>query len=93
MSRHHRYNGVAKGAEWERLRQQVKDRDDHRCQRCGGAGRLEIHHVIELVHGGTNDLDNLSALCRLCHIDKHRPERPNNDEWMALVRELRIEGA
>ena len=89
MSRHHNYSGIAKGAEWERLRQQVKDRDDHRCQYCGGAGRLEVHHVIELERGGTNDLDNLSALCRTCHIEKHRPKRPNKDEWMTMIRELR----
>ena len=52
MSRHHRYSGIAKGPEWERCRRMAKERDGWRCQKCGRAGRLEVHHVIELAHGG-----------------------------------------
>ena len=89
MSRHHRYSGMAKGAAWERVRRQALDRDGHRCQKCGRAGRLEVHHVLELAHGGTNDMNNLNTLCRACHIDTHRRELPaGGDEWLALVREL-----
>lgn len=88
MSRHHRYSGKATGAVWEARRQQALDRDGHRCQKCGRAGRLEVHHVVELAHGGTNDMNNLGTRCRACHIAEHRREHPNNDEWMAMVREL-----
>ena len=57
--------------------------------KCGRAGRLEVHHVLELAHGGTNDMNNLNTLCRACHIDTHRRELPaGGDEWLALVREL-----
>ena len=27
----------------------------------------EIDHIVELQHGGTNNIDNLVALCRNCH--------------------------
>ena len=89
MSRHHKGSGMAKGPAWERLRRQAFDRDGRRCQQCGRAGRLEAHHVVELGHGGTNDQNNLLTLCRACHIDGHRRERPKGgDEWLAVVREL-----
>ena len=88
MSRYHRYGGTAKGPAWERLRGQVFDRDGHRCQECGRAGRLEAHHVVELANGGTNDMNNLKTLCRACHIDTHRPKRSEQARaWEALLYE------
>ena len=38
---------------------------------------LEIDHVIPLFLGGTNDLDNLAALCPKCHRKKSNQEREN----------------
>ena len=46
--------------------------DGRRCQQCGKAGRLEAHHVLPLEEGGQNDLENLSTLCRGCHIEVHK---------------------
>ena len=41
------------------------------CERCLAAGVLtptqHVHHIIPLKDGGTNDDDNLMALCRSCH--------------------------
>ncbi len=86
MSRHHRFSGTAKGPEWERLRLQVFDRDAHRCRECGRAGRLEAHHVVELAHGGTNDMSNLKTLCRTCHILIHAPVRSEAERaWQVLL--------
>ena len=34
---------------------------------CGSTQRLEVHHVIELVRGGSNELSNLELLCTRCH--------------------------
>ena len=84
MSRHHR---ETHNREWERIRQEVFDRDGHRCQDCRKAGRLEAHHVLELAHGGTNDLSNLKTLCRACHIFVHR--RKEDPGWAGMVKELR----
>lgn len=33
-------------------------------------GDREIDHIIPLSQGGTNDLENLQALCKECHFDK-----------------------
>jgi 5-methylcytosine-specific restriction endonuclease McrA len=30
-------------------------------------GKLEVHHVVEVEDGGTDDEDNLVAACKPCH--------------------------
>ena len=61
------------------------DRDGYRCQECGGAGRLECHHMRPLAsvpHLDPYDLDNLTTICRSCHIDGHRtPADPARRAW------------
>ena len=41
------------------------------CEQCGSEGRLtpaeEVHHILPLASGGTNDEGNLMALCKSCH--------------------------
>ena len=41
------------------------------CEQCKCEGRLtaaeEVHHVVPLTNGGTNDEGNLMALCKSCH--------------------------
>ena len=32
----------------------------------------EVHHIIPLAEGGTNDESNLMSLCRSCHEKIHR---------------------
>ena len=42
------------------------------CERCLEAGRLvpadEVHHILPVERGGTHAEDNLTSLCRSCHI-------------------------
>ena len=52
----------------------------------GKAGRLEVHHVVELAKGGNNEQGNLTTYCRSCHIAHHQPAAPS--EWDELIREL-----
>jgi len=65
----------------------VLDRDGWRCQQCGKAGMLEVHHVRALKDGGAaRDADNLTTSCRGCHIQAHRPPvGPRARAWRALV--------
>ena len=41
------------------------------CEQCADAGRItparEVHHIIPLTEGGSNDDNNLLALCTVCH--------------------------
>ena len=35
---------------------------------------MQIDHIIPLVVGGSNDIDNLQILCRPCHFSKTKSE-------------------
>jgi hypothetical protein len=48
-------------------RQMVLDRFGHKCVRCNARNDLELHHRRPVIHGGTNDPDNLVPLCYGCH--------------------------
>lgn len=51
-------------------RRQVWDRDDWTCKLCGGHAKLTIDHIIPVVAGGTDDMDNLQTLCFSCNASK-----------------------
>ena len=87
MSRHHAH---IPSRVWERVRRQVLDRDRHRCQMCGRAGLLEVHHLVALDDGGAAlDPDNLVSWCPPCHIEHHRPDvSPERQAWIDSVAAL-----
>ena len=58
-------------ARWRRVRRVALDRAGWRCEDCGVAARLEVHHVQPLPDGAPYALDNLAALCRRCHDRRH----------------------
>ena len=41
------------------------------CEQCKSEGKLtaaeEVHHILPLANGGTNDERNLMTLCKSCH--------------------------
>ena len=55
----------------ERLPKHLKDkvfaRDDDRCIKCHSQKWLEVHHILPIYAGGTNDINNLVTLCSLRH--------------------------
>jgi 5-methylcytosine-specific restriction endonuclease McrA len=53
------------------LRQLVLCRDAWRCQVCGKASQLEIHHIEFRSSLGDDSLENLITLCATCHADRH----------------------
>ena len=67
---------VYRRGRWRALRRVILDRDGWRCTACGRAGRLEVHHIRPVQHGGSMfDPGNLRALCRACHFEQHAPEK------------------
>ena len=63
------------GRAWKRIR----DRYVHKhplCEQCLKEGRYvaveEVHHIVPLAEGGSNDESNLMSLCRSCHEKIHR---------------------
>ena len=64
-------------AAWRRLRQAVLTRDLHSCAICG-ADANEVDHIKRRADGGTDDLDNLQALCSMHHKAKTQAENTRN---------------
>lgn len=48
----------------------VMHRDNHECKHCGATDDLTIDHIYPESKGGTNDIDNLQVLCRICNCSK-----------------------
>lgn len=42
-------------------------REHHCCELCGDTRNLEVHHIIPVVCGGSNDINNLIVICGACH--------------------------
>ena len=54
------------GKWWRRLREVVMKRDRGICQECGAIATC-VDHIKPKAEGGTDDVDNLQALCDTCH--------------------------
>lgn len=52
------------------LRQQVFERDGHRCVRCESIMRLSADHIVAEAQGGQATLENLQTLCMPCNNEK-----------------------
>lgn len=61
------------------LKEEIRKRDNYICQDCGISGKehtkkfnekLSVHHIDE--DGTNNALDNMTTLCRACHIKLHK---------------------
>ncbi len=70
--------------EWKKLRDKIRERDNHECQWCKLEGKFSpvecIHHIKEVrSHWHLRlDPDNLIGLCNTCHETKAHPEKQKN---------------
>lgn len=66
-------DGKDYGDDWIALRSIVLSRDNYECQELDGycKGALQVHHIITLSKGGTNDPENLLTLCTYHHCLEH----------------------
>jgi len=63
-----------------KLRHRILDRDGYCCTACGRSPttdrvQLQVHHVVLVSEGGTNDPSNLVTLCKDCHAGRHALHR------------------
>lgn len=74
LSRHAR----GYGAQWVKTRAAILARDMHLCQTCLAQGRATpasaVDHIKPKAKGGTDEPDNLQAICGACHDAKSRRE-------------------
>ncbi|MGO4695466.1 HNH endonuclease [Paenibacillus sp. 2TAB26] len=55
------------------VRAAVLIRDKSTCQLCGRKAPkviMEVDHIIPVSRGGTNNMNNLQSLCKLCNVGK-----------------------
>lgn len=66
------------GRPWRRKRDAAMKRDAYLCQPCKAAGRITLatqcDHKVPRAEGGTDQDDNLQAICDACHDAKTRAE-------------------
>jgi hypothetical protein len=57
----------------EAMRRKVMHRDQGRCQApgCRAHNNLDVHHIVHLEHGGTNEYSGLLTLCEAHHLAHH----------------------
>lgn len=54
----------------------VLSKYDNKCTNCGDTENLCVHHIIKMSadNADYNDIENLTVLCRSCHMSHHRIE-------------------
>ena len=58
---------------WRELRSQRLAKDFYRCQQCGTAQNVIVHHIRYPDIWGTEDVDtDLVTLCDRCHAEAHK---------------------
>ena len=60
---------------YRELRNRVLKRDGWRCQTCGAADNLQVHHIDRRSKLGPDTCDNLIVLCAQCHASIHNNRR------------------
>ena len=70
-------SGSTKRSVSETKKKWVASQQNWSCKHCQNQlnAWFEVDHVIKLEHGGSNNVDNLVALCRECHGEKTAKER------------------
>jgi 5-methylcytosine-specific restriction protein A len=67
--------GKRYGRQWRKIRTRYV-RKHPLCERCLLEGRYvpveEVHHIVPLSEGGSNDESNLMSLCHSCHEKMHK---------------------
>ena len=77
----------------EKIKLEVKRKADWKCCRCKIIG-IEVHHIIPLKDGGTDDIDNAAPLCPNCHSyygdnpQKRKEITQMRDWWYDLVEKM-----
>lgn len=83
--------GASRDAISKRVRFSVLKRDGFACYYCGRRAsevKLEIDHVVSVMDGGTNDINNLRSSCQDCNrgkaatsLDKWHFEETSFQRW------------
>lgn len=68
------------GRAWQQVRQAVLERDGFVCVICGNQA-THVDHIIPKAKGGTDDMDNLQAMCATHNIKKGTKTLTRGTYW------------
>ena len=81
---------------WEKVKYNVRNRDNHRCVCCGREYGFEVHHITYFVNGKSivgkelDYLEWLALVCEQCHGMIHsnvlHPLNPRNKEKINVIK-------
>lgn len=74
MSIFNSYQEYMQSELWRRKRTRILARDNYRCQKCGSAINLRVHHIRYPECFGDESDDDLITLCDSCHQEVHRKD-------------------
>lgn len=58
--------------DWQTRKKYIAEIYNYKCGLCFKEERLgHSHHIISLSDGGTNNINNIAYLCRICHENQH----------------------
>jgi 5-methylcytosine-specific restriction endonuclease McrA len=77
---------------WLKRKKECFERDDYKCQDCNSPFVLDAHHIIRRSRGGSDDLDNLVTLCRICHSRRHTEHQVRWTPGLKEAREAAAKG-
>ena len=71
------------------IRERVIKERGHACEWCGYPGYIELHHILEVTNGGSDDNDNLLLLCEKHHAKAHGWTKrkyldPHREHWQGV---------
>lgn len=87
MSRRARYRKMLTDSRWSQRRLEIMRRDGFRCRRCGGKGKLNVHHrwYIYGRHPWQYPDRCLVTLCEKCHRHVHLMQHIRYALWLTLL--------
>ena len=75
-------------------KQEVHERDCHKCKICGSTYRLTVHHKLPVTRGGQGNLENCVCWCQICHRVFHkRWGLTTSDDYGNPVGEFHLHGS
>jgi hypothetical protein len=62
------------------------------CYNCGSTENIELHHIVPLKLGGTNNISNIAVLCHKCHMASHYGRHMNEYKNKPQKETIKVRG-
>ena len=81
------YSKYLESDNWKKIREQVLERDNHKCTVCGDTNNLVIHHT-SYDNIGNEKIEDLITVCEKCHNEIHSTRGWNRSKNKVTKKEI-----